>query len=336
VSKRVAANNKSVLLEVDANGLYCPAGDFYIDPWAPVPRAVITHAHAIEMRAPANSSLAAKPGEALLRVRLGSDATLQSVEYGEAVSIGSTRVSLHPAGHIWGSAQVRIEHAGEVWVVSGHYKLAPDPTCAPFEPLRCHTFVTEATYGLPIFRWAEASDIRDAIEGWWRANQEAGRASVLFAHPAGKAQRLLSLLDRAAGPIYCDEDVEAVNAIYRRQGVALPPTALANGDGDWRRALILAPPSAHGTAWERQFGPASTALASGWMRIRGTRRRRSLDRGFAFSDHADWPDLLRAIAETRAERVWVTAGFRNAMVRWIAEHGGSAFAVEGRWEEAEP
>jgi putative mRNA 3-end processing factor len=317
------------LLEIDSYGLYCAGGDFYIDPWGPVERAVITHAHAAAGQAAASNYLAARPGVGLL-----PDVAVQAVDYGECVSMGNARVSLHPAGHILGSAQVRIEQAGEVWVVSGHYKLAADATCAPFEPLRCHVFVTEATYGLPIFRWRAAPEIRDAITAWWRANQEAGRASLLFAHPVGKAQRLLSLVESGAGPVYCHETVEAVNAIYRQQGVALPPTTLA--DGEWRRALILAPPSAHGTAWARRFGPASTALASGWMRIRGTRRRRSLDRGFAFSDHADWPDLLRAIVQTRAERVWVTSGFRNAMVRWIEEHGGSAFAVEGRWEEAEP
>jgi putative mRNA 3-end processing factor len=327
------------LLEIAADGLYCAAGDFYIDPWGPARRAVVTHAHAIEGHATAGSYLTAKPGEGLLRTRLGADATIESVGYGEPLNLGGARVSLHPAGHILGSAQVRVEQAGEVWVVSGHYKLEPDATCAPFEPLDCHVFVTEATYGLPIFRWRAASDIRNAITAWWRANQEAGRASLLFAHPIGKAQRLLSLLDSAPGPVYCHETVEAMNAVYRRQGVVLPPTALANGGGDWRRALgalIVAPPSAHGTAWARRFGPASTALASGWMRIRGTRRRRSLDRGFTFSDHADWPELLRAIAETRAEHVLVTSGFRNAMVRWIEEHGGNASAVEGQWEEAEP
>ncbi len=330
--RRFAANNRSVpLLEVDANGLYCAAGDFYIDPWGPVERAVLTHAHAAARHSPAKNYLAVRPGVALL-----PDLAVQAVQYGEVVTMGSARISLHPAGHILGSAQVRIEQRGEVWVVSGHYKLAPDATCAPFEPLRCHVFVTEATYGLPIFRWRAASEMRDAILAWWRANQEAGRASLLFAHPVGKAQRFLSLLESPAGPVYCHEAVEAVNAVYRQHGVALPPTALANGGGDWPRALILAPPSARGTPWARPFGQASTALASGWMRIRGTRRRRSLDRGFAFSDHADWPELLRAIAETQAERVWVTGGFRNAMVRWIEEHGGSAFAVEGPWEEAEP
>jgi putative mRNA 3-end processing factor len=327
-------NNRSVPpLEIALNGIFCAAGDFYIDPWGPVQRAVITHTHAAHGHP--GAYLTAKPGKALLRARLGAEAEIQSLDYGEAINLGGVRVSLHPAGHILGSAQVRIEQAGEIWVVSGHYKLAPDATCPPFEPLHCHVFVTEATYGLPVFRWRAANDIRDAILAWWRANREAGRASLLFAHPVGKAQRLLSLLDNMPDPIYCHESIEVVNAIYREQGISLSQTAPANGEGDWRRALILAPPSAHGTPWTRRFGPASTALASGWMRIRGARRRRSLDRGFPFSDHADWPDLLRAIAETRAERVWVTAGFRNPLARWIAEHGGSALAIEGRWEEAE-
>jgi putative mRNA 3-end processing factor len=195
--------------------------------------------------------------------------------------------------------------------------------------------VTEATYGLPIFRWPADTEVRDAIHSWWRANQEAGRASVLFAHPVGKAQRLLALVDPSIGPIYCHEAVESVNHSYREAGIGLPPTRAADGVPD-RRSLILAPPSAHGSSWARRVGPASTALASGWMRIRGTRRRRSLDRGFAFSDHADWPALQRAIEATRAERVWVAGGFRGAMVRWIEEHGGTAFALEGQWEEAEP
>ena len=322
------------LLEITPNGLYCRAGGFYIDPWGPAERAVLTHAHAAQPNS-AGSYLVAKSGERLVRSVAGPESAVESVDYGAPITIGSTRVSLHPAGHILGSAQVRIEHAGEVWVFSGHYKLAPDLTCAPFEPLHCHTFVTEATYGLPIFRWPADMEVRDAIHSWWRANQEAGRASLLFTHPLGKAQRLLALLDPSIGPILCDEAVERVNRLYREHGIELAPTTTADGVSD-RRSLILAPPSAHGSAWAKRFGPASTALASGWMRIRGTRRRRSLDRGFAFSDHADWAGLLRAIEETRAERVWVTGGFRGAIVRWIEEHGGVAFPAEGQWEEAEP
>ena len=324
------------LLQLAPDGLYCPLGDFYIDPWGAVDRAIVTHAHSDHASPGSRAYLTASPGQALLRARLGPDAAIQPLDYGEAVTLGDTRVSLHPAGHILGSAQVRIEHAGEVWVVSGDYKLAPDPTCAPFEPLPCHTFVTESTFGLPIFRWPAETEIRDALHAWWRTNQEAGRASLLFAHPLGKAQRLLALLDPAIGPIYTHGAVEGFNRIYREQGIALAPTTHVEGSGPWTRALVVAPPSAHGSPWERRFGPASTAFASGWMRIRGTRRRRSLDRGFVFSDHADWSGLLRAIEATGAPSVWVSHGYRAPMVRWLSERGLQALAVETRFEEAEP
>jgi putative mRNA 3-end processing factor len=324
------------LLELAPDGLYCPLGDFYVDPWGAVDRAVVTHAHSDHARPGSRAYLTASQGEALLRSRLGPEAIIQPLDYGEAVTLGDTQVSLHPAGHILGSAQVRIEHAGEVWVVSGDYKLAPDPTCAPFEPLPCHTFVTESTFGLPIFRWPAETEIRDALHAWWRANQEAGRASLLFAHPLGKAQRLLALLDPAIGPIYTHGAVEGFNRIYSEQGIALAPTTPVDGGGPWTRALVVAPPSAHGSPWERRFAAASTAFASGWMRIRGTRRRRSLDRGFVFSDHADWSGLLRAIEATGAQSVWVTHGYRAPMVRWLTERGLQALSVETRFEEAEP
>ncbi len=331
-------NNRSSLavIELTDHGLYCPAGDFYIDPWGPVDRSIVTHAHASHAHHGARSYLTAHSGEYLLRERLGPDAAIQAVQYGESITIGDARVSLHPAGHILGSAQVRIEHGGEVWVVSGDYKLAPDPTCAPFEPLRCHTFLTESTFGLPVFRWPAQAQVIDEIHAWWRTNQEAGRASLLFAHPQGKAQRLLALLDPSIGPIFTHAAVEQITQIYRGQGIALAPTTLASDDGSWSRALIVAPPSAHGTSWERRFTSASTAFASGWMRIRGTRRRRSLDRGFVLSDHADWSGLLRAIEESRAEAVWVTHGYRGPMVRWLEEHGRKALAVETRFVEDEP
>jgi putative mRNA 3-end processing factor len=188
---------------------------------------------------------------------------------------------------------------------------------------------------LPIFRWRDAFEVRDAVHAWWRANQQAGRVSFLFAHPVGQAQRLLAMLDPCVGPIYTHESIEPVTEIYRLQGIRLAPAGTAGARGDWPRALVLAPPSAHGSAWERRFGPASPALASGWMRIRGTRRRRSLDRGFVLSDHADWPGLLRAIEETRAERIWVTGGFRGPITRWLQEGGRAALAIETPPEEAD-
>ena len=303
------------LLELREAGLYCPAGDFHIDPALPVDRALITHAHADHARPGSRAYLTARPGEALLRARLGDDAAIQSEPYGASIRIGDVNVSFHPAGHILGSSQIRLERAGEVWVVSGDYKLAPDPTCAPFEPLRCHTFVTESTFGLPIFRWSDAAHTIAEIHQWWRANQQAGRASILFAYAVGKAQRILSALDAKAGPLVFHESVERVNAIYRAQGIALPLPARSS---DFSEALIVAPAAAQGSAsesgWLRRFGPASTAFASGWMRIRGPRRRRSLDRGFVLSDHADWPALLQAIEHTGAETVWVTPRLHRALV----------------------
>jgi len=312
------------LLELREPGLYCPAGDFYIDPAAPVDRAIVTHTHSDHACPGSRAYLTARVGQSLLRERIGAEASIQPCDYGETLTLGAVRVSFHPAGHILGSAQIRLEQGGEVWVVSGDYKLELDPTCAPFEPIRCHTFVTESTFGLPIFRWPTETETIAAIHAWWRANQEAGKASLLFAHALGKAQRLLARIDGSIGPIHAHESVERLSAIYHGQGIALAPTAPT---ADWRRALIIAPPWSQGSDWARRFGTVSTALASGWMRIRGTRRRRSLDRGFVLSDHADWPALLRAIDETRAETVWVTHGYGNPLVRWLHEHGRQAIAV---------
>ena len=323
------------LLERNSNGLYCEGGDFYIDPWNPVERAVITHAHGDHLSQGSKYYLSARPGEALLRARLGVDAAIESLEYGQATEIRGVRVSFHPAGHILGSAQVRIEHQGETWVISGDYKLAPDPTCMAFETIRGNTFVTESTFGLPVFRWPEQSVVFTEINAWWRGNQQAGKASVLFAYPLGKAQRVLAGIDRSIGPIYTHGAVEQFNRIYREYGIDLPATEYARSapvKTDWTRALILAPPLAKTSPWLRRFGDFSTGFASGWMRIRGTRRRRSIDRGFVLSDHADWPALLTAIRASGAERVWVTHGYRTALARWLEENGTEAHAIETRFE----
>jgi len=329
------------LLQINPNGLYCAAGDFYIDPWNPVERAVITHAHADHLCAGSKSYLSARPSEALLRARLDVEAAIESLAFGEARNINSVRVSFHPAGHILGSAQVRIEYQGQVWVASGDYKLALDPTCHAFETVACHTFITESTFGLPIFRWPEPGETLDEINAWWRGNQQAGKASVLFAYPLGKAQRVLAGIDSSIGPIYTHGAVERFNGIYHDGGVALPATQCARSappKTDWTRALILAPPMAKTAPWLRRFGDFSTGMASGWMRIRGTRRRRSIDRGFVLSDHADWPALLSAIRGSGAARVWVTHGYRAPLVRWLAENGVESDAIEMRFageQEAE-
>lgn len=324
----------SLLLQTTSSGLYCPAGDFYIDPWAPVPRAVLTHAHSDHARPGSDRYLIPAAGLPATRQRLGSDAYLVPLEYGTPLQVGDVTVSFHPAGHILGSAQVRVEHRGEVWVVSGDYKRDADATCAPFEPVRCHTFITEATFGLPIYRWPAPASVFAEINAWWRGNQAAGRASMLFAYALGKAQRLLAGIDASIGPVYAHGAILAVNRLYAEAGVALPPVkyaADAPRDTDWSKALIIAPVSARDTPWLRRFGRFSDGFASGWMRVRGQRRRRSIDRGFVVSDHVDWPGLMATIRETGAERVFVTHGYTNVVARWLSEQGLEAYALETRF-----
>lgn len=324
------------LLQLNANGLYCEAGDFYIDPWGAVDRAIITHAHGDHARWGSRSYLGSQEGERVLRTRLGAEAQLTSLPWGEIIDIGGVLVSLHPAGHILGSAQVRVEHHGEIWVVSGDYKTEPDPTCTPFELLRCHCFITESTFGLPIYRWKPQQQLFDEIRDWWRANRDAERASVLFAYALGKAQRVLAgLLDADIGPIYTHGAVERLTRDYRESQIALPLTSHATSmpqGHNFAGSLILAPPSAGGSTWLRRFGEYSSAFVSGWMQIRGTRRRRALDRGFVLSDHADWPALLDTIRATGAEQVWVTHGYREQLVRFLADNGIAALNVPSKWE----
>jgi putative mRNA 3-end processing factor len=322
------------LLRATDRGLYCEAGDFHIDPWAAVDRAVVTHAHGDHVAWGCRAYLTASPGVGILRRRLEPEARIRGAAYGATVDVNGVRVSLHPAGHILGSAQVRVEHRGEVWVVSGDYKTDPDPTCTPFETVRCHTFVTECTFGLPVYRWRETRAVFDDIHAWWRANQAAAKASLLYGYALGKAQRLIAGLDPAVGPILTHGAVERMTAAYREAGVVLPPTTyVATSDrATWKRAIVIAPPSVDGSTWARRFGAQSTAFASGWMAIRGTRRRRAVDRGFAISDHVDWPSLLAAIDATGAERVWATHGYTGVLVRWLRERGVEAQAIETRYE----
>ncbi len=312
------------LIVARPEGLYCPSGDFHIDPWRPVDRAVITHAHSDHARTGHQHYLAHTDSAGILRARLGPIA-LQTVPYGEVVEHHGVRVSLHPAGHVLGSAQVRVEHQGEVWVASGDYKTEADGTCIPFEAVRCHTFITESTFGLPVYRWPAQAALFDDINAWWRRNADEGRSSVLFCYAFGKAQRILHGVDASIGPIVVHGAVEPLNAVYREAGVALPPTVRVSDPAVdaamLRRALVLAPPSAQGTPWMKRFGAYADAFASGWMQLRGTRRRRGVDRGFVMSDHADWLGLQQAIGGTGAERVMVTHGSVAVLVRWLTEQG---------------
>ena len=324
-----------MLVEPTEKGLYCAAGGFHVDPWRPVDRAVITHAHGDHARMGSAHYLSTSCALPILRTRLGPDAVIEGIAYGEVRTINGVKVSLHPAGHVLGSAQVRIEHEGEVWVVSGDYKLDPDPTCDPFEPVRCHTFITESTFGLPIYRWCTPREIFDGIDAWWRSNAAQGRASVLFGYAFGKAQRILASVDASIGPIVVHGAVEVLNAGYRECGVALPETRRVSdfeSKKDYAGALIVAPPSAQSTPWLKRFGDYSDAFASGWMAIRGARRRRVVDRGFVLSDHADWQSLNRAIEATGAERVFVTHGHTTPLVQWLNEHGLEAHSMKTEFE----
>lgn len=324
-------------------GLYCPPGGFYIDPWRAVDRAVITHAHADHARSGHGHYLAAAPAGGVLRARLG-DISLQTLAYGERIHHHGVTVSLHPAGHVLGSAQVRLEYGGQVWVASGDYKVAPDRTCAPFEPVRCDVFITESTFGLPIYRWQPDSEVFAAINAWWQGNASAGRASVLLCYSFGKAQRILSGIDASIGPVVVHGAVEPLNRAYRDAGVALPATRLVSevtDKADFQRALVLCPPGAAAGPWIKRFGDYSDGFASGWMQLRGARRRGGHDRGFVLSDHADWPGLMGAIGATGAQRVIVTHGSVPVMVRYLSGQGlqAEAFDTEygdDRIEESAP
>jgi len=266
----------------------------------------------------------------LLAERIGSGQPIEELPFGKAVQMGDVSVSLHPAGHVLGSCQIRIEHRGDVCVFGGDYKLAADSTCAPFESVPCNTFVTESTFGLPIYRWLPPQLVHAQINEWWRRNAEEGCHSVLYAYSLGKAQRVLAQLDASIGPILCHASVMSLVRHYRAAAVVLPPcevatveTALAaNG-----RSIFIAPPAVEGGNWLKKIGEHRTASASGWMQLRGTRRRRNLDRGFVLSDHADWPGLMSAIEASGAEEIAVTHGYIDPLVRYLNESGRNAFAL---------
>ncbi|MDB6028165.1 MAG: exonuclease of the beta-lactamase fold involved in processing-like protein [Verrucomicrobiales bacterium] len=324
-----------MLLQNTERGLFCSAGDFYIDPWKPVDFAVVTHAHSDHARWGSKHYLVSKIGEEIFRARLGPQANLQTLSFSESIARNGVKLSLHPAGHILGSAQIRVEFQGEVWVVSGDYKIESDNTCDAFEPIRCHTFVTESTFGLPIYKWSPQKEIFAEINEWWRDNQQKERTSVLFGYSLGKTQRLLAGLEGDIGPIFLHGAVANFIPAYQRAGVRFPAISVTkpeNVRATRGKAMVIAPPSADNTPWLRKFGECSTAFASGWMQVRGTRRRRALDRGFALSDHVDWPGLMDTIKATGAEKIWATHGYTAPVVRWLRENGWDADAIKTEYE----
>ena len=319
------------LLEPRPEGLYCPAGDFFIDPMLPVARAVVTHAHGDHARSGSGRYQVAAAGIGLMHERLGAEAVIDAHSYGETFAMGDVAVSLHPSGHVLGAAQVRMAFAGRVVVVSGDYKRDPDPTCAPFEPVPCDVFVTESTFGLPVYRWPPMEQVIGEVLAWWDDCARRQVPAVLFCYALGKAQRILAELAlRTERTVHLHGAMLRLVERYREAGVRMLPTepvSEAARGRDFAGELIMAPPSAAGSPWMKRFAKASTGFASGWMQIRGNRRRRGYDRGFVVSDHADWPGLLRSIEDSQASRIYVTHGDGETLIRHLREQGRDALAL---------
>jgi len=325
---------REALLVRRPEGLHCPAGGFFIDPWQRVERAVITHGHADHARAGHTHYLTHRDGVAILKARLGEQIAIEGLDYGKVLRVGEVDLSLHPAGHILGASQVRLARRGEVWVISGDYRVEADASCAAFEPVECDVFISESTFGLPIYRWEPQARVMAQIVEWWQHNAAAGKCSVLYTYALGKAQRLAMALPE--GPILVHPAVDQMHRCYRRAGRPVPELPVWDVQARVPRgALILAPPASADSRAMARVGEREDAFVSGWMQLRGLRRRRALDRGFALSDHADWPGLLQAIRASAAQRVMVTHGQVPALVRHLCELGleASALDAEGWGDE---
>lgn len=319
------------LLSMRPEGIYCSEADVFIDPWRPVDKAIITHAHADHSRYGMKHYLTHHHSIPVIKHRLGADISVEGKNYGEKTIINGVEISLHPAGHIIGSAQIRLSKGGETWVVSGDYKTAPDATCTPFEPVKCQHFITESTFGLPVFQWQNEEVVFRQMEHWYQKNHAAGITSVLLVYALGKAQRVIQALNGKVGTLYTHGAVENTNEALRTAGIHIPHTERITQDtviNQVKGGFVLAPPSVQNTTWLRKFKPHSLGVASGWMAIRGTRRRRNPDIGFILSDHADWKGLNLAVDATGADHIYVTHGYRNALANWFAEKGKHASVLD--------
>lgn len=329
------------LLQFNGNSIYCPLADVHIDPSIPVDRAIITHAHSDHAKPGSRHYLAHKDSEAILRQRLGQDISLQTVEYGERFTINGVNFSLHPAGHIIGSAQVRVARNDMVWVASGDYKLEDDHFSTPFEPVKCNVFISESTFGLPIYKWEPQEKIFNSIQAWHSKNKQEGKVSLLLGYALGKMQRILKNMQMENETIFAHGAVYYCNERLRQAGFDLPQLTLVTKDMDkklFKNALVLAPPSANDSPWLKKFTPFSMGYCSGWMRVRGAKTRRAVDQGFVLSDHADWDGLNAAIKNTGAEKVFVTHGFTSVFSRWLNENNMEATEVitmYGKEDESE-
>jgi len=312
------------LLTVNSNGIYCEQADVHLDPWRPVDRALISHGHADHARWGHKNYMCTHSARPVIEYRL-PQAKVQSVAYGEVVTIHGVQFSFHPAGHVLGSAQIRAEYKGEVWVFTGDFKTQKDPIAEDFEVVPCNHLIMECTFGLPVFRWPEEEELKKEINAWWAECQEQGVLPVMGSYSLGKAQRVIAMLDADRGPILTHGAVENTNEVMRKQGIDLPPTQRVEGrklDPALRKGIVVCPPSAMRSAWMKKFRPFKTAMASGWMASRGNRRRRNVDRGFLVSDHADWEGLRTAVAESGAEEVLTTHGYSHVFARYLREEMG--------------
>lgn len=337
--------SSSEILTVDENGIYCPKGDFYIDPWKPVKTALITHGHADHLKSGHKEYYVPMKSKALMEHRL-RDAPKYSItlyNFDETFEINGVSLSFHPAGHILGSAQVRVEVGNEVWVASGDYKRVTDPSCQPFELVKGDGFISEATFGLPIYRWNSSEKVIDEIIDWWSRNANEGKPSVLFCYVLGKAQRILAglakkITELPKSVLYTHGSMDRMNQIYRDEGVNLLDTenATQQEGNKFSEDLILAPPSALRTQWMKRFKRCETAFASGWMRVRGPRRMSGYDKGFVISDHADWPSLITTIKETQANEIRLLGSNSQFLARFLREqHNMDVSTINYNYEEEE-
>jgi putative mRNA 3-end processing factor len=313
------------LLTLNSKGLYCPKGEFYIDPWKPVKQAVVTHAHGDHLKSGSKAYYTTTTGEALMEHRIQQDTPyeMHTYDFSDSFTINGVTISFHPAGHVLGSAQVRLEYNGEVWVASGDYKRAPDPTCRPFEIQKCDVFISEATFGVPIYKWDPGHTIAGQMINWWERNASENKPTVIFAYALGKAQRILAELQQLTDKdVYIHGALDAITEIYRLQGVKMLETQLVSNQDrskKFDRDLILSTPSGYRSAWMKRFKNCETAFASGWMRVRGRRRMQGYDRGFVLSDHADWPNLIQTIKDTGATKIYITHNHAGILARYLRE-----------------
>lgn len=330
----------SELLKVTSKGIYCPQADVYIDPWKPVKKALITHGHSDHARYGSKSYLCHQHSINILKSRLGNQINVQGVAYGQKTRINTVDFTFYPAGHIIGSAQILADNGKERWVVSGDYNNSKDSLISEIQPVKCDYFISECTFGLPVFTWDDPQEIFDQIQNWWIKNQKQNKASVITAYSLGKAQRIIQNINHEIGPVYTHRAVENMNEAIRTSGIPLKPTALLDltTKQNISQSLIVIPPGAADAKWLKDIKQYELAFASGWMAIRGAKRRRGIETGFVLSDHSDWQGLNSVIKETGAQKVYVTHGYTDIFCKWLNSQGQEAAILETNYvgETIEP